>query len=98
MAFSKIIKYLRPIWQVRLQDMAVTTKNFIELSVLDVRSSGTYGWRVTERPEALLDTTTQERDDAIAIGCSTKAEPCRQAVSYLQEHCGLEHILHGQLR
>ena len=45
-------------------------------------------------------TLTQERVKAIAIGCSrpTKAEPCWQAVSYLREHCGLEHILHGQLR
>ena len=78
--------------------MIVTTKNFIEQSVLDVRSNGTYGWCVSGRPEAVLDTVTQERVKAIAIGCSTKAEPCWQAVSYLREHSGLEHILHGQLR
>ena len=50
--------------------MIVTTKNFIEQSVLDVRSNGAYGWCVSERPEALLDTATQERVKAIAIGCS----------------------------
>ena len=50
------------------------------------------------RPEALLDTAMQKRVESIAIGCSTKAESCRQAVSYLREHCGREHILHGQLQ
>ena len=93
-----ILKYLRPIWQVRLQDMTVTVNNFIEQSVIGVSSKGTYGWRVTGRPEALLDTATQERVKAIAIGCSTTAESCRQAVSYLREQCGLEHIVHGVRR
>jgi len=60
--------------------MTVTVNNFIEQSVIGVSSKGTYGWRVTGRPEALLDTATQERVKAIAIGCSTTAEPCRQAV------------------
>jgi len=60
--------------------MIVTTKNFIEKSVIDVRSKGTYGWRVTGRPEDMLDTATQERVEANAVGCSIKAEPCRQAV------------------
>ena len=54
--------------------------------------------RVTGRLEALLDTATQERVKAIAIGCSTTAESCRQAVSYLREQCGLEHIVHGVRR
>ena len=60
--------------------MIVTMKNFIEKSVIDVRSKGTYGWRVTGRPEDMLDTATQERVEANAVGCSIKAEPCRQAV------------------
>jgi len=55
--------------------MIVTTKNFIEQSVLDVRSNGAYGWHVTGRPEALLDTATQERVEAIAIGCSRIQKP-----------------------
>jgi len=32
--------------------MTVTKKNFIEQSVLGVRSNGTYGWRVTASLEA----------------------------------------------
>jgi len=38
--------------------MIVTTTNFIEQSVLDVRSNGAYRRRVTGRPAALLDTAT----------------------------------------
>ena len=41
MAFFKIIKYFRSIWQVILLDMIVTAKNFIEQSILGVRSNGT---------------------------------------------------------
>jgi len=55
--------------------MTVTAKNCFEKSVLDVRSSGTYGWRVTGRPsEALLDTasdTGTSRGDCCGIGISS---------------------------
>ena len=68
MAFFKIIKYFRSIWQVILLDMIVTAKNFIEQSILGVRSNGT----VTSDG---LDTPWE---------CPTHAYPSRSSVDSLQ--------------
>jgi len=46
MPFSKIIVYIRPVWQIGLQNMVVVTSYFIKQSVLIVFSSSRYAWRV----------------------------------------------------
>ena len=79
--------------------MTVTVNNFIEQSVIGVSSKGTHGWRVTGRPEALLDSDAgTSQGDCYRLQHNSRIMQASSKVIFESSVAWNTYILHGVRR